>query len=153
LTTVALLVALGCTPGDAQALVVYSAVFGAVYGVDRHEILAITGVESTYGQDERRSGAGACGVMGVLGGRFKAPPCYAMEAFTWLAIWAGTVRVVYFRHHCDDWALPAYNGAWTNCCGGSYYAKRKDDPDRVWRCDKTYRSKVRRKAARLRRGR
>ena len=134
MTTIALLVALGCTPGDAQALVVYSAVAGAVYGVDRHEILAIVGVESTYGQDERRSHKGACGVMGVLGSRYGAPPCYAMEAFTWLAIWAGVHRLVYFKRHCDGEALCCYNGGWVDAadCG--------------------YARKVRRKAERLRRG-
>jgi|TARA_Y100000034_G_C6845239_1_gene382849 hypothetical protein len=123
LTTVALLVALGCTPADAQALTLYTALAGAVYGIDRHELLAITGVESTYGQDKRRSHKGACGVMGVLGGRYGAAPCWAMEAFVWLAVFEGARRLAYFRRYCEGEPLCCYNQGWTTV-GECSYARR-----------------------------
>jgi len=143
INTIALLVSLGMTPPDAQRLTLYVHVAGALYSVDPAELLGIASAESTLGLDRRRSHAGACGVMGVLGGRYGAAPCWAMEAFVWLAVLEGAKRLAYFEARCGEWATAAYNGGWANCCGGSYYRKRKDDPDRVWRCSTSYRARVR----------
>ena len=150
---IALLISLGMTPADAQRLVIYTHAAGWLYSVDPAELLGIASAESTLGLDRRRSHKGACGMMGVLGSRYGAAPCWAMEAFVWLAVLEGAKRLAYFERHCGEWALPAYNGAWTNCCGGSYYRKRKDDPGRVWRCSTSYRARVRAFARRLRKHR
>ena len=145
---IALLISLGMTPADAQRLVIYTHAAGWLYSVDPAELLGIASAESTLGLDRRRSHKGACGMMGVLGSRYGSAPCWAMEAFVWLAVLEGAKRLRYFTDHCGEWALPAYNGAWTNCCGGSYYRKRKAD-GRVWRCSTSYRARVRAFARRV----
>ena len=140
--TIALLVSIGMAPADAQRLTLYVHAVGAIYSVDPHELLGIAWAESTLGLNKRRSHAGACGMMGVLGGRYEAAPCWAMEAFVWLAVLEGAKRLRFFTDNCDDWALPTYNGGFDACCDGSYYARNKDD-GRVWRCGTSYRTTVR----------
>ena len=123
LTTIAILVSLGCTPVEAQRLTLYTAFAGEVYDVDRSLLLAITGAESTFGMDDRRSHAGACGVMGVLGGRYGAPGCVWMEAFPFLSVMVGARRLVYFRRYCEGDYLCCYNQGWTSSSDCGYARK------------------------------
>jgi len=128
-----LLVSLGMTPPDAQRLVIYTHAAGALYSVDPAELLGIAWAESTLGLDRRRSHKGACGMMGVLGSRYGAAPCWAMEAFVWLAVLEGAKRLAYFQRHCDGEPLCCYNRGWTDLedCGYSRkvraFARLRDD--------------------------
>ena len=123
IATMALLVTLGMAPADAQRLTLHVHAAGALYQVDPAILLGIAWAESTLGLDKRRSHAGACGVMGVLGGRYGAAPCWAMEAFVWLAVLEGAKRLAYFRRYCDGEPLCCYSRGWTEArdCG---YARK-----------------------------
>ena len=112
--TVALLVTLGMTPLDAQRLTLYVHAAGALYQVDPAILLGIAWAESTLGLDPGRSHRGACGVMGVLGGRYGAASCEAMEALRWLAVLEGAKRLAYFSRHCDGEPLCCYSRGWTD---------------------------------------
>ena len=92
-----------------------------------------------------RSKVGACGLFQTLGGRYKNLPCPVVEAFPVISVYEGARLLAYFKWHCGpEWYLNAYNGGWTDCCGGSYYRKNKDDPERKFRCSRSYDFKVKR---------
>jgi len=126
ISTMTLLVSLGVAPADAQRLTLYTHAAGWLYSVDPHELLGIANAESTLGLDKRRSHAGACGVMGVLGSRYGSAPCWAMEAFVWLAVLEGAKRLAYFKRYCRGDCRCCYNRGWTELddCGYSRKVRR-----------------------------
>ena len=93
------------------------------YSVPADDLHGIAEIESKHERDPRRSSAGACGLMGVLGGRYGASSCEAMEAASWLAAFEGARRLAYFRRHCEGEPLCCYSRGWTTT-GGCHYARK-----------------------------
>jgi len=113
-----------------------------LHGIDPVVAEAVAMVESTEKLRPRRSKVGACGLFQTLGGRYGNLPCPVVELFPVLSALDGARLLAYFKKHCGlEWYLPAYNGGWANCCGGSYYKRNKDR--RTFRCSTSYRWKVR----------
>jgi hypothetical protein len=92
----------------------------AATGEDAITLLAVSWVESRWSVECHCSGAGACGLMGILVGRYGNPSkrqvCEVTPASTaaQASFMRGAEILGYFRRHCEGEPLCCYNQGWTD---------------------------------------
>ena len=114
---------------DADRLSLAAFQAGHEHGMDRVRLVAVAWVESRWRLDGPCSKAGACGVTGILAGRYgnpsreeltsrRATPCPWCVAMDRGAHWH-----IYFDRHCKGECLCCYNQGWTERPDCSYARK------------------------------
>jgi hypothetical protein len=108
-----------CEPGTPRADLKALAKAVAVYPADEAaELLAIAWVESRWRHAPKRSHAGACCYMGILGGRYGAPSCRRLEKSPRLCVQTARKELAYWKRHCGEAYLDGYNAGWSRCWDG-----------------------------------
>lgn len=82
------------------------------------ELLGIAWIESRWTHAPKHSHAGACGYFGALGGRYKIPSCKRLEKSAKLAAREAVRELAYWKRHCGDAYLDAWNAGWARCWDG-----------------------------------
>jgi hypothetical protein len=91
---------------------------------DPFVMLGVMHVESRY-RSGPRSKAGACSYFGLLGGRYGNPPCEVLEAHPGVACQKAVEELRYWKRHCGEAYLDAYNGGWAKCWAGKHREQAK----------------------------
>jgi len=100
-------------------------------GHDAPLLYALWEIESSGGVERKRSKAGACCPLQVLGGRYGHPPCDLLEASPWLCVRSAMAEIEYWRRKCpaaplEGWSRGFRRPPERGCFpAGSYTARAK----------------------------